>query len=85
MNMLKRFQKILENFPKFVQFDPLSANPTNGQTHSNNSSAFVCLTILQGWCLKGELGVLTKPTQKSLMWGLIHDQKRCILPTKSVI
>ena len=40
------------------QFNPLSANSQNGQTHSNNMSVvadklFECLTIFWGWGLKG--------------------------------
>ena len=40
-------------------FNPLNANPLNGQTHSNKSSPIcgrivcVCLTILWDWRLKG--------------------------------
>ena len=42
----------------FVPVNPLRANPTNGQTHSNNSPAiadelFECSTIFWGWRLKG--------------------------------
>ena len=59
----------VRNWVQFVQSDwyyagedvvnPLGTNPTNGQTHSNNSSAnsqriaWVCLTILCGRPLKG--------------------------------
>ena len=38
--------------------NPLSANPQNGQTHSNDSLVIcrrivlVCLTLLWGWCLE---------------------------------
>ena len=36
----------------WTKFNPLSANPQNGQTHTNNSYLNV-LDILWGWCLKG--------------------------------
>ena len=42
-----------------MKINPLRANPTNGQTQSNNSSrnsrgiVWLCLTIFCGWRLKG--------------------------------
>ena len=48
----------VNSYPWFWLVNPLSANPQNGQTHSNNSSeisrriAWVCLTILWNWHLK---------------------------------
>ena len=48
----------VNSYPWFWLVHPLSANPQNGQTHSNNSSeisrriVWVCLTILWNWHLK---------------------------------
>ena len=48
----------VNSYPWFWLVNPLSANPQNGQTHSNNSSeisrriVWVCLTILWNWHLK---------------------------------
>ena len=65
--VLEPFATVWE-YQKFLNLKPvilavlmaiLRANPKNGQTHSNNSSAIcrrivlVCLTILWNWHLKG--------------------------------
>ena len=48
----------VNSYPWFWLVHPLSANPQNGQKHSNNSSeisrriVWVCLTILWNWHLK---------------------------------
>ena len=51
------------SFLKIRKFNTLTLQvptPQNGQTHTNNSSAFcrqivwVCLAIFWGWCLKGQ-------------------------------
>ena len=51
----------LKDLTFHLSINPLSANPQNGQTQSNNSSricrriVWVCLTILWSWRLKGSI------------------------------
>ena len=61
INLEHNYKTITMWHKMYNQYDflnPLSANPQNGQTHSDNSLAncrriaWVCLTILWGWCLK---------------------------------
>ena len=53
------YEYLIQETLSTLYLNPLNANPTNGQTHSNNSSAvsrrivWMCLTILWDWGLKG--------------------------------